>query len=97
VRAFYGGAGGVNARSRDKFGFDFVPIAANMIWLVSCCFATRTALARRDLVFLMRFTERACVNYTAEDVKNSPNSAVRLTFPTVVLILNSARTSQHLS
>jgi alkanesulfonate monooxygenase SsuD/methylene tetrahydromethanopterin reductase-like flavin-dependent oxidoreductase (luciferase family) len=28
----------------------------------------------------MRFTERAYVNYTAEDVKNSPNSAVRLTF-----------------
>src|SRR5438874_3358139 len=32
-------------------------------------------------MFLMRFTERAYVNYTAEDVKNSPNSAVRLTFP----------------
>src|SRR3989449_6880050 len=31
-------------------------------------------------MFLMRFTERAYVNYTAEDVKNSPNSAVRLTF-----------------
>ena len=31
-------------------------------------------------MFLMRFTERAYVNYTADDVKNSPNSAVRLTF-----------------
>ena len=31
-------------------------------------------------MFLMRFTERAYVHYTAEDVKNSPNSAVRLTF-----------------
>lgn len=31
-------------------------------------------------MFLMRFTERAYVNYTAEDVRNSPNSAVRLTF-----------------
>ena len=31
-------------------------------------------------MFLMRFTERAYVNYTAEDVKNSPHSAVRLTF-----------------
>jgi len=31
-------------------------------------------------MFLMRFTERAYVNYTAEDVQNSPNSAVRLTF-----------------
>ncbi len=31
-------------------------------------------------MFLMRFTERAYVNYTAEDVKNSINSAVRLTF-----------------
>ena len=26
-------------------------------------------------MFLMRFTERAYVNYTAEDVRNSPNSA----------------------
>ena len=31
-------------------------------------------------MFLMRFTERAYVNYTADDVKNSQNSAVRLTF-----------------
>ena len=31
-------------------------------------------------MFLMRFTERAYVNYTADDVRNSPNSAVRLTF-----------------
>jgi len=31
-------------------------------------------------MFLMRFTERAYVNYTAEDVKNSRTSAVRLTF-----------------
>ena len=31
-------------------------------------------------MFLMRFTERAYVNYTAADVRNSPNSAVRLTF-----------------
>ena len=31
-------------------------------------------------MFLMRFTERAYVNYTREDVENSPNSAVRLTF-----------------
>ena len=31
-------------------------------------------------MFLMRFTERAYVNYSAEDVKSSPNSAVRLTF-----------------
>lgn len=31
-------------------------------------------------MFLMRFTERAYTNYTAEDVRNSPNSAVRLTF-----------------
>lgn len=31
-------------------------------------------------MFLMRFTERAYVNYTPEDVRNSPNSAVRLTF-----------------
>jgi len=31
-------------------------------------------------VFLMRFTERAYVNYTADNVRNSPNSAVRLTF-----------------
>ena len=29
---------------------------------------------------LMRFTERAYTNYTEEDVRNSPNSAVRLTF-----------------
>ena len=31
-------------------------------------------------MFLMRFTERAYSNYTEEDVRNSPNSAVRLTF-----------------
>ena len=31
-------------------------------------------------MFLMRFTERAYTNYTEEDVRNSPNSAVRLTF-----------------
>ena len=31
-------------------------------------------------MFLMRFTERAYVNYTEEDVRNSVNSAVRLTF-----------------
>jgi hypothetical protein len=31
-------------------------------------------------MFLMRFTERAYANYTAEDVKHSPNSAVHLTF-----------------
>ena len=31
-------------------------------------------------MFLMRFTERAYVNYTREDVLNSPNQAVRLTF-----------------
>ena len=31
-------------------------------------------------MFLMRFTERAYVNYTEQDVRNSPNSAVRLTF-----------------
>ena len=31
-------------------------------------------------MFLMRFTERAYVNYTPEDVINSPNQAVRLTF-----------------
>jgi chorismate mutase len=31
-------------------------------------------------MFLMRFTERAYVNYTEEDVKNSFRSAVRLTF-----------------
>ena len=31
-------------------------------------------------MFLMRFTERAYVNYTEEDVRNSPNNAVRLTF-----------------
>ncbi len=31
-------------------------------------------------MFLMRFTERAYVNYTADNVRNSPNSAVRLTF-----------------
>ena len=31
-------------------------------------------------MFLMRFTERAYVNYTADDVRKSPNSAVRLTF-----------------
>ncbi len=32
-------------------------------------------------MFLMRFTERAYTNYTEEDVRNSENSAVRLTFP----------------
>ena len=32
------------------------------------------------LMFLMRFTERAYVHYTEEDVKNSFRSAVRLTF-----------------
>ena len=31
-------------------------------------------------MFLMRFTERAYVNYTEQDVRNSPNEAVRLTF-----------------
>ncbi|HIN06691.1 MAG TPA: LLM class flavin-dependent oxidoreductase, partial [Dehalococcoidia bacterium] len=31
-------------------------------------------------MFLMRFTERAYTNYTEEDVRNSPNEAVRLTF-----------------
>src|SRR5947208_9581429 len=31
-------------------------------------------------MFLMRFTERAYVNYTEEDVQNSFRSAVRLTF-----------------
>ncbi len=31
-------------------------------------------------MFLMRFTERAYVHYTEEDVKNSIRSAVRLTF-----------------
>ncbi len=31
-------------------------------------------------MFLMRFTERAYVNYTEEDVRSSPNEAVRLTF-----------------
>ena len=31
-------------------------------------------------MFLMRFTERAYVDYTREDVLNSPNQAVRLTF-----------------
>ena len=31
-------------------------------------------------MFLMRFTERAYTNYTEEDVLNSPNKAVRLTF-----------------
>ncbi len=31
-------------------------------------------------MFLMRFTERAYMDYTEEDVRNSPNSAVRLTF-----------------
>ncbi len=31
-------------------------------------------------MFLMRFTERAYVNYTREDVMKSPNEAVRLTF-----------------
>ena len=31
-------------------------------------------------MFLMRFTERAYMDYTEEDVRNSPNNAVRLTF-----------------
>jgi alkanesulfonate monooxygenase SsuD/methylene tetrahydromethanopterin reductase-like flavin-dependent oxidoreductase (luciferase family) len=31
-------------------------------------------------MFLMRFTERAYTNYTPEDVRSSPNQAVRLTF-----------------
>jgi len=31
-------------------------------------------------MFQMRFTECAYANYTAEDVKHSPNSAVHLTF-----------------
>ena len=31
-------------------------------------------------MLLRRFTERAYANYTAEDVKHSPNSAVHLTF-----------------
>ena len=31
-------------------------------------------------MFLMRFTERAYMDYSEEDVRNSPNSAVRLTF-----------------
>lgn len=31
-------------------------------------------------MFLLRFTERTYVHYTAEEVKNSPNRAVRLTF-----------------
>ena len=31
-------------------------------------------------MFLMRFTERAYMDYTEEDVRNSPNDAVRLTF-----------------
>jgi alkanesulfonate monooxygenase SsuD/methylene tetrahydromethanopterin reductase-like flavin-dependent oxidoreductase (luciferase family) len=31
-------------------------------------------------MFLMRFTERAYTHYTEEDVRNSPNNAVRLTF-----------------
>ncbi len=33
-------------------------------------------------MFLMRFTERAYVNYTEEEVRNSLNSTVRLTFST---------------
>ncbi len=32
-------------------------------------------------MFLMRFTERAYVDYSEQDVRNSLNSAVRLTFP----------------
>ena len=44
-------------------------------------------------MFLMRCTERAYVNYTAEDVKNSPNSAVRLTFSNRHFDPNSALTS----
>src|SRR5262245_41637437 len=35
---------------------------------------------RNNPMLLMRFTERAYVNYTVEDVKSSPNSAVLLTF-----------------
>ena len=31
-------------------------------------------------MFIMRFTERAYTNYTEEDVRNSPNSASRVTF-----------------
>ena len=31
-------------------------------------------------MFLMRFTERAYMDYTEDDVRNSPNNAVRLTF-----------------
>ena len=31
-------------------------------------------------MFLMRFTERAYTGYTEDDVRNSPNQAVRLTF-----------------
>ena len=31
-------------------------------------------------MFLMRFTERAYSSYTEQDVRNSPNEAVRLTF-----------------
>ena len=31
-------------------------------------------------MFLMRFTERAYVHYTEDDVRRSPNQAVRLTF-----------------
>ena len=32
-------------------------------------------------MFLMRFTERAYVAYSEEDVRNSFRSSVRLTFP----------------
>ena len=32
-------------------------------------------------MFLMRFTERAYVDYSEEDVRQSFRSAVRLTFP----------------
>ena len=31
-------------------------------------------------MFLMRFTERAYVDYTEDDVRRSPNQAIRLTF-----------------
>ena len=37
-------------------------------------------LIQRLDMFLMRFTERAYTNYTEEEVRNSLNSAVRLTF-----------------
>ena len=37
-------------------------------------------MQRIRAMFLMRFTERAYVNYTEEEVRNSLNNAVRLTF-----------------